>query len=503
MRMNHIKQLLSGKWYLLVLICLTAVIALYSPLNPFSGQAITTDQAVFLTIAQGIQNGQLAYVDFFDHKGPLLYLLLSFGLSFGKSLVGNFVIEVIVIFCSVYFLYRIGALLTDSWSALIATVLIFLSDITLFTTSNSEEYIFPLLCMSMYLWLLQVKQGIQYSRVFYIGLCGMLVFFIKYNYCLIWAAMGIVLFLFMIVHRYSIKKIVKMCLSFGIGMFVAVIPFGIYLLVTGSFSAFMEAYVLYSLHYAEATGARERFSCIRFLLNTPLCIFFIVCGIAVMVLSCYILISQKKEILGITRNTLECMVGFYLLSAAIVITTASPGQSWYYYKQTTMIIYILPIAILLYLFWKLWSRKLMAGWGRIAMLGLTALLLYFIPNREDFLLREDLRFQSAQTIAALVDENCSDEDTMISFSNDCTMYFLSDCNVASRIFFPSATIVDDALIDELMTDLENNRPKIITFQSDWKAGLSQRMIDEAITFTNDNYSLLYSDEFRSVYLRKR
>ena len=57
------------------------------------------------------------------------------------------------------------------------------------------------------------------------------------------------------------------------------------------------------------------------------------------------------------------------------------------------------------------------------------------------------------------------------------------------------------LDDELMQDLEHNEPKIITFQCDWEAGLTERMKEEARAFTEANYSLLYKDEYRSAYLR--
>ncbi len=59
------------------------------------------------------------------------------------------------------------------------------------------------------------------------------------------------------------------------------------------------------------------------------------------------------------------------------------------------------------------------------------------------------------------------------------------------------------MIDELMGDLEKNEPKIITYQCDWEAGLTERMKEEARSFTEKYYSLLYEDEYRSVYLKNK
>ena len=54
-----------------------------------------------------------------------------------------------------------------------------------------------------------------------------------------------------------------------------------------------------------------------------------------------------------------------------------------------------------------------------------------------------------------------------------------------------------------MGDLEKNEPKIITYQCDWEAGLTERMKEEARSFTEKYYSLLYEDEYRSVYLKNK
>lgn len=105
-------------------------------------------------------------------------------------------------------------------------------------------------------------------------------------------------------------------------------------------------------------------------------------------------------------------------------------------------------------------------------------------------------------ICDLIEENCDEKDTMISFSNDCTMYFYSGCQPASRLFFPSAAVLGDDLTDALMDDLRRNRPKIMTFQVDWTAGMSDYFISEAEAFTEANYALLYEDAYRRAYLRR-
>ncbi len=506
--MKHISR---KYFYLIVLGVITLMVAVYSPLNPLTQKAITTDQAVFFTIAKGLLEGKLAYVDFFDHKGVLLYMILAAGLWVSKSLIGNFVIELVVIFSSAFFMYKIARLFADEWMSLFAVFVVFASDITLFTSSNSEEYIFPLLCASVYLFLLQLRDGIRLRQVFFIGACGMLVFFIKYNYCLIWAALGILLFIYMLLKRSGFLQVARMCLSFGGGMLAATLPFAVYLLATDSFGAFMDVYVLYSLHYAEFTGISERLNCIRFLLDTPINVFYYAAILMCVVLVIGIFTKKKSLELGMKQKKIEMLFYFMVLSMAGLAVTSSPGQSWYYYKQATMVIYVVPLAVFMKVACQWLVRVISEKTGKhvkrvtVLVSGAMALLVLFsIRSRltpEQYKMNADARFASAMTICNLIDEYCGEDDTMISFSNDCTMYFYSDCETASRIFFPSATIVEDALIDELMQDLEENEPKVITYQCDWEAGLTERMKEEAKDFTEKKYSLLYEDEYRSMYLR--
>lgn len=499
------KDSIRKKIWIPGLLLLTLFVAFYSPLNPVTEKALTTDQAVFFTIAQGILNGDLAYVDFFDHKGPLLYLILAAGLLLGKSLIGNFLLEFLIIFISALFMFKIARMFAGKWISFLTVAVIFLSDITLFTTSNSEEYLYPLLVISVYLFLFQLRRGIKYLWTAGIGFCGMLVFFIKYNYCLIWAALGILMFLIMLGRRESWKKVLGMCFSFAGGMAAAAVLMGMYLLATGSFSAFMETYVLYSLHYAEATGIPERIQCLKYLLATPLFGLLAISALALVILSILSLVRRKEKIAGFTGEMLGEIWIFYLLAAAILVTTASPGQSWYYYKQATMVIYTVPLAFLGQAFMEIckkWQEKAGKILGVVATAAISLGVLVSQVDPQAFLIQRDERFQGAMNLCAVIQETCGPKDTMISFSNDCTMYFYSECPPASRIFFPSATIVDDALIDELMGDLREKRPRIVTFQSDWKAGLSQRMIDEAEDFIRDDYGIVYEDVYRTAYIRK-
>lgn len=52
-----------------------------SPLNPISKAETGPDSAVFIYGANRIREGDILYKDFFDHKGPILYLIEVIALS--------------------------------------------------------------------------------------------------------------------------------------------------------------------------------------------------------------------------------------------------------------------------------------------------------------------------------------------------------------------------------------------------------------------------------------
>lgn len=63
-----------------------------------------TDSSVFVYVGRVMQNGGLPYVDVFDHKGPLLYLLNCFGLCLTGNISGIWIVEcVLLLACSFCF----------------------------------------------------------------------------------------------------------------------------------------------------------------------------------------------------------------------------------------------------------------------------------------------------------------------------------------------------------------------------------------------------------------
>ena len=67
-----------------VLLIIFAVTFLYLANNPlcfFRNAPLGGDSSVFITVAAVMKNGGMPYLDTFDHKGPLLYIINYTGLK--------------------------------------------------------------------------------------------------------------------------------------------------------------------------------------------------------------------------------------------------------------------------------------------------------------------------------------------------------------------------------------------------------------------------------------
>ena len=94
----------------LLILALTAVVLLRSPIAV--GALPETDSSVYLYVASEIQQGSVPYVDTFDHKGPLLYLINWMGLLVGGWR-GVALFEAATFAMTFYFIFRIARLRTS------------------------------------------------------------------------------------------------------------------------------------------------------------------------------------------------------------------------------------------------------------------------------------------------------------------------------------------------------------------------------------------------------
>jgi hypothetical protein len=136
-----------GLFFIALFVCMI------SPLNPFSGDSPETDSSIFLTGARLFLQSKIPYVDFYDHKPPLIFLIDALGLFIG-GFVGVWLLELISMSVSVFFAYRIARFFAGKLASLLGTIFSFVILTFFFAESNmTEEYVLPFIfCLFLHLY---------------------------------------------------------------------------------------------------------------------------------------------------------------------------------------------------------------------------------------------------------------------------------------------------------------------------------------------------------------
>lgn len=120
--------------------------------SPFIDR-IGEDSGIYLLIGKYLLKGRTLYIDFFDHKGPIIFFINYLPQIFVNGTLGVWIIETICMSISSILLFKISSkLLKNNFSLLISLVYILISVFLMNSGNYSEEYanIFNVLCIYIY-----------------------------------------------------------------------------------------------------------------------------------------------------------------------------------------------------------------------------------------------------------------------------------------------------------------------------------------------------------------
>ncbi len=74
--------------------------------SPFYYLCYTTDSTVYMMLGRAVVEGKLPYVDIWELKGPAIFYIEALGYWLTYSKLGIFMIQVICLYITFYFIYR-------------------------------------------------------------------------------------------------------------------------------------------------------------------------------------------------------------------------------------------------------------------------------------------------------------------------------------------------------------------------------------------------------------
>jgi hypothetical protein len=437
-------------YYILFLFSSVVFLLWYSPyttpLNPYYGY----DSAIFMTIGQGWANGYLPYVDLFDHKGPVLYLIQYIGYLLHPGKIGVFYIQVINLFFCLLLVFHISRLFTDiKRSLIIGLFFLLLFSGTIREGNLVEEWSLIPILLPIYLSF-RVLLNKNYKHIgcfsFLFGICFGVLALIRINNAAILCGLvfGI---LFLLIRDRKYKFLLKSIYLFMLGVCTFVLPILVYFYINGFLGDMLYGTFLFNLKYATSNFEQRTFS--LFAMN-------IFCLSSCIFLP---LISLKWDKINNKQFS-------YILIPSSVFSFLNLVGGFGYIHYFTLII---PIATLCGILWMsyLWDTNkfktiiilfclfLPFAWESSRTFGKE--ILFNIKGVNDFY------YQESQRLFAHIPDN--ERDSVWSYDLFADIKILPYNNVIPcyKYFFlqNKLSLCDDEITNEIITYLENTPPKWI------------------------------------------
>ena len=205
------------------------------------------------------------YKDVFDHKTPYIYFINSFASLIPYNHIGLFIIEVIVLFVSIYYIYKTLKIIfsssgykhIDELAAVGAFIMA--STFTIrrisFGYTRTETLAVAFLMIAIYIFTdfyysVQPIERVK-NKMFIAGILAGLSFMTNIKAIVLFVPFGIVT-LFILIQNKNYKIILPTILYGFAGVVVSILPYLVYMIATNSFNDMVYAVFYTNLAYAKS-----------------------------------------------------------------------------------------------------------------------------------------------------------------------------------------------------------------------------------------------------------
>ena len=258
------KLIASG--FVVAVLSVTAVyFCMASVLNPWSVKLPALDSAVWLRCGVGMLQGDIMYVDMWDHKGPILFFIHFLGLAMTKhSITGVWILECVSLFVALLGFYFVTSLVTENKLVRLVSVLGTMHGYYYYFAEGDivEEWALPFIAFSVYFFGRYLKTNeLKELHIFLAGAFCAVSFLLNGNLVSAWVAFVPVIFVKLIMEK-NWKHMQKCCVYFLSGLlFVILVTVGI-LAIQGALGEFLQAYFGFNNSYIEGNTISKLYSAV-------------------------------------------------------------------------------------------------------------------------------------------------------------------------------------------------------------------------------------------------
>ena len=494
--------------YTLPLFALVAIIFVtltsYTTSPIFQGW-FENDGKVFLFVAKSIHEGYVPYRDIFDHKGPVLYFIESFGWALTKSEIGVYLLQIVNMFITLVFMFKAAWEFVSAKASFFITLamLPFLTT-TLFGGNYSEEWTLGFSAIAVMLtcrYINNLCAGQSENDIFSGFILGFAFGFntlIRVNNCIIVAICVFFIVVSLIVHK-RFKNLLFNALAFIGGALATAIAPVIYFWRMDALGDMLYGSLLFNLKYSDANKLINAHAATTIWETVfPL----IIVATAVSVIALFKLKEKKERLLA---YFLLCMTAW--LFAMYLVTGVTYLHYLAFAWAMPLLMYTLIIRKQSFSF-KLKSKEIFIKATAITLCFAMISVYYFNgaidPSRESTkrIIKEAVSGQQYELehLAQVLDETIPKDDANDVFclaSSFSAIYLYDKANLYPKnryfIFYDFWKLIDSQVEKEITHMMQTDPPRwLLSKQNDWHD-------ENILSIIENRYTQIYSECGYTLY----
>lgn len=232
--------------------------------TPLLETPIAGDSVMFQTIGKYWSKGIIPYIGLWDSKGPIIFFINAFGYFLVESKMGIFVIQIINLFITLIFIFKIlKTAFSIKMSLLLAIILLGALNFNYEGGNFTEEYLLPFLTFSLYCFVKSIKDIEKNGTSFVHNYKYAFVYGVCFAFCLltrvtnaIGLCFGVLIICIYLFVNKQYKNIFYNALWFIVGFMLLFLPFYIYFAYHNLSYEFWYGTILYNIDYAGSSSFR-------------------------------------------------------------------------------------------------------------------------------------------------------------------------------------------------------------------------------------------------------
>ena len=448
-------------------------------LDSFIGKP-DVDSSIYIYVAKGILEGELPYVDRWDHKGPLLYLLNLFGLLIHDTW-GLWLVQGLFLLGASTFAFLALRKPFGTLPALFALALFLYFFASFAAPGNfTEQYGLLFQFLTLYLFLRSQEQPnpapsqARFASLHLaIGALGAASFLLRPNLVALWIVIGL---FWLVMRGSSLRKLAWAAVGGGS---ILILVAGLFIAI-GAWSALWEAVFIFNFAHSDAP-LQDRLRVVWDLSSRmdPISL-LVIAGWCIGVFS-----FLRKRVHG---NSFAGLLAVALISLPLEIMSLSlsgySGLGFLHYYLTALPVVSLLLAFLV---WFIEKERLATPTFLTAVLLIGVLSHSFSYSRFAELsakyLREGVFVENRRSLLGdYIRAATEPDDRILVWGHDPRIYLFAERNAPTRYFYQSALVKPSyskqSIRDEFLSDIKEETPKlIIDIRLPWYPPLS--MVDRA------------------------